>query len=139
MNAWPILLAQNDGGDAAGGILGLLCSCMFPLMSLAFFVVSVVGAWKVFEKAGQPGWAAIIPIYNYYVLNQIAGKDILWFVLLVIPCTFPIAMIVVCLDVAKNFGKDALYGIGLALLSPIFFPMLGFSDAKYIGPAPKQM
>jgi hypothetical protein len=136
MNAWPILLAQNEG--EVGGVLGIFCACFFWLLMLAVVIVGLVGLWKIFEKAGQPGWAAIIPYYNLFVLNQIAGKDILWFVLAIIPCVQIVAIPVICMDVAKNFGKDPIFGLGLAFLTPIFAPLLGFSDAKYQGPAPKQ-
>ena len=140
MNAWPLLLAQEDAGGAAGAAGGFLCICFFWLIWLAIVIVAIAGMWKVFEKAGKPGWAAIIPIYNMFVLNEIAGKEILWFILTLIPCVNIVAIIVICMDVAKNFGKDPIYGVGLALLPMIFFPLLGFSDARYQGPAaaPKQ-
>ena len=76
MNVWPLLLAQNDGADAAagalGGLMSMACACICPLIIVVPFVA---GMWKIFEKAGQPGWAAIVPIYNLFVLTQIAGKD----------------------------------------------------------------
>lgn len=107
--------------------LGLLC----PLFMLAIFAVVVVGAWKVFEKAGQPGWAAIVPIYSTYVfVVEIAKKDMVWFILSIF---IPFAVIVPCMDAAEKFGKERAYGIGLALLPFVFFPMLGFSDARYQG------
>ena len=88
-----------------------------------------------FAKAGQPGWAAIIPIYQNYVQTQIAGKEILWFILCIIPCTAPIGLIVVFIGIAERFGKGAGYGLGLFFLAPIFWPMLGFGDARYLGRA----
>ena len=110
------------------GIAGLLCSCGIPLV---IFGVIVAGMWKVFEKAGQPGWAAIVPIYNMYVLVvEIAKKDMVWFLLSVF---IPFAAIIPMMDVAEKFGKDRMYGLGLYFLGPIFFPMLGFGDAKYQG------
>lgn len=122
------LIAQNDGAAAAaGGIMGLL----FVFLYLAIIVLSIAGLWMTFTKAGQPGWAAIIPIYNIVVLLEVAQKPIWWVVLFLIPCVSIIVVIIVCLDVAKNFGKGAGFGIGLALLGFIFFPLLGFSDAKY--------
>ena len=134
MNTWPLLFAQDDAAGAAGAMGGLFCMCFFWLIMLAIGIVGLVGMWKIFEKAGQPGWAAIVPFYNVYVLNQIAGKDILWFVLGIIPCIQFVALPIICMDVAKNFGKDPLWGLGLFFLMPIFAPMLGFSDAKYLGP-----
>jgi hypothetical protein len=129
MKLLPLLLAQND--DAAGvigGLMGMCCNCLV----LVGVVVACIGMWKVFEKAGQPGWAGIIPFYNMFILTtEIARKEILWFVLMFIPCVNIVAAIIVCIDVAKNFGKGPGFGIGLALLSPIFFPILGFGDAKF--------
>lgn len=110
--------------------LGLLC----PLVCLALFVVIMVGMWKVFEKAGQPGWAAIVPIYNQYILTcEIAKKEILWFILMFIPMVNLVAAVMVSIEVARKFGKTEAYGIGLAFLGFIFYPMLGFSDARYRG------
>lgn len=116
---------QAAGGGILGGIIGLIY--------LVVAVLTIVGMWKVFTKAGEPGWAAIVPIYNVIVLVKIAGKPLWWVVLFFIPCANIVALIIIGMAVAKNFGKSEGYGIGLALLSPIFFPMLGFSDAQYIG------
>jgi hypothetical protein len=136
MNLFPMLLAQNDdAGGAIAALVGLICNCVVPL---AFTVAIVAGMWKVFEKAGQPGWAALIPFYNMYVATQIAGRDILWFILLLVPCVNIVASIVIWMDVAKNFGKDAIWGVGIAFLPFIFLPLLGFGDAKY-QPVPKPM
>ena len=110
--------------------LGLLC----PLVFLGLFIVVMVGMWKVFEKAGQPGWAAIVPIYNQYILTcEIAKKEILWFILMFIPVANLVAAVMVSIEVARKFGKTEAYGIGLAFLGFIFYPMLGFSDARYRG------
>jgi hypothetical protein len=103
------------------------------IIELGIIVLSIAGLWKTFEKAGKPGWAAIIPIYNVIVLLEIAGRPIWWFILLLIPIVGVVIAIIVCLDVAKAFGKSAGFGVGLALLGFIFFPMLGFSDAQYLG------
>jgi len=129
MNLIPLLLAQNDdNAGALGALCGLVCQCG---AFIVFVVPWIAGMWKLFEKAGKPGWAAIIPFFNTYVLNEVARKEILWFVLTLIPCINIVAWIVICIDVAKQFGKDPLYGIGLALLPFIFFPLLGFSNAVY--------
>lgn len=104
------------------------------LLYIALIVVIIAGMWKVFVKAGQPGWAAIVPFYNMYVLTcEIAKKEILWFILMFIPLVNIVAVILVSIEVAKKFGKSELYGIGLALLGFIFYPMLGFGDAEYEG------
>lgn len=118
---------QSSGG---GGIFGAI----FGLVWLAFFVFAIVGMWKVFEKAGQPGWASIIPIYNLIVILQITGKPVWWIVLLLIPFVNFIIILLIMIALAKSFGKGVGYGIGCTFLSFIFLPLLGFSDAKYIGP-----
>jgi hypothetical protein len=119
--------ANNEGGGVAGAIGGLI--------GLLVGVVMVVAMWKIFTKAGQPGWGCLIPIYNWYLLLKIAGRPGWWLVLMFIPFVNFVIIIIVSLDLAKSFGKGAGFGIGLILLSPIFFPILGFGDAKYVGPA----
>ncbi len=104
------------------------------LVYLALIVVVIAGMWKTFEKAGHPGWAAIVPIYNIYILTQIAGKPAWWIILFFIPIVSLIAVILIGIAVAQNFGKGAGFGIGLGLLPFIFYPLLGFGDAEYQGP-----
>ena len=120
------ILAQSDDGAAAGGGFG-------AIVGLLVAVLVIAGLWKVFTKAGKPGWAAIIPIYNTIVLLQIAGKPIWWIVLLFIPIVNIIIAVLVMIGVAKSFGKGTGFALGLLFLSPIFIPILGFSDAQYIG------
>jgi hypothetical protein len=106
-------------------------------ISLVITLVVIVAMWKVFTKAGQPGWASIIPIYNLYIWCKIVGRPA-WWILLWLIC-FPIFYIILCIDLAKSFGKGVGFAIGLILLSAIFFPILGFGSATYQGPsaAPK--
>ncbi|MCP9753110.1 DUF5684 domain-containing protein [Ferruginibacter sp. HRS2-29] len=99
---------------------------------LALIVFIIASIWKTFEKAGEPGWAAIVPIYNFYVMCKISGTKNWW--LIFIPFANIYIAIVSYIALAKSFGKDTGFGIGLFLLGFIFFPMLGFGDAKYIGP-----
>lgn len=128
---FPEGIMENSGGGAGGAIVGLL----MMVIQLGILAVVVAGAWKVFVKAGQPGWAALVPIYNTYILTQITGRPILWFILTFIPCANIVAAWVLTQDLAKSFGKSSGYGIGLFLLSPIFLPMLGFGSDQYQGPA----
>lgn len=117
---------EDSGGGLFGALGGLVC--------LAIGLVILIGIWKVFTKAGQPGWACIIPIYNLVILLKIAGKPIWWIILLLIPFVNFIIFILVDIAVAKSFGKGAGFGLGLLFLPFIFFPALGFGDAQYIGP-----
>ena len=104
---------------------------LLPLTMCAVIALMIVGMWKVFSKAGQPGWAVLIPIYNIYVLCKIAGRPGWWCLLYAVPIVSMIIAILVSLDVAKQFGKGAGFGLGLAFLGPIFYPILGFGDATY--------
>ncbi|HUU21388.1 MAG TPA: DUF5684 domain-containing protein [Phycisphaerae bacterium] len=109
---------------------------MVPIIWLAVVVLTIVGMWKVFTKAGQPGWAAIIPIYNWYVLLQIAGKPTWWLILiLLVPVANLVCAILALLAVAERFGKGAGFAVGLVFLAPIFFPILGLGSAQYVGAA----
>ena len=103
------------------------------LIALAILGFIVASLWKVFAKAGQPGWACLVPIYNIIVLLNIAGKPAWWVVLFFIPVANFIAAILVSLAVAQNFGKSAGFGIGLAFIPFVFYPMLAFGDAQYQG------
>lgn len=129
-----LLLQQDD----AGGIFALLFSGFGLVCWLIVAVLMIAGFWKTFEKAGQPGWAAIIPIYNLYILLQIVGRPGWWILLYLIPLVNIIIPIIVGIDVAKSFGKDTLFGVLLLwLFMPIGFLLLGFGDAQYVGPAAK--
>jgi hypothetical protein len=101
---------------------------------IALIVLLIVAFWKFFEKAGQPGWAAIIPIYNAYILCKIGGKPGWWVILLCIPLVNVIFGIWLANMISKSFGKDEGFTVGLVLLGIVFYPILAFGDAKYIGP-----
>jgi hypothetical protein len=103
------------------------------IILLAVIVLMVVAMWKVFTKAGEPGWAAIVPIYNIIVFLRISGKPVWWIILLIIPFVNFIISLLVSLGLAKNFGKGGGFGVGLWLLSPIFILILAFGDAKFVG------
>ena len=85
---------------------------------------------KVFDKAGEPGWAAIVPIYNFIVMLRIAGKPGWWILLMLIPGVNLIIMIIAMIALAARFGKGTGFGLGLAFLPPIFLPMLAWGDAQ---------
>ena len=105
------------------------------IVGLLIAVLLIVATWKVFTKAGQPGWASIIPIYNLYIWCKIVGRPGWWILLMLIPFVNIIVGIILCIDMAKSFGKGAGFGIGLALLGVIFIPILGFGSAQYQGPS----
>jgi Family of unknown function (DUF5684) len=112
---------------------------MFRKIWLAFVVLMIAALWKIFSKAGQPGWAAIIPIVNTYFVCKVAGRPGWWVILMFIPFVNFIIGIILCIDIAKSFGKGVGFGIGLILLPVIFFPILGFGSARYQGGAAPPM
>lgn len=96
-------------------------------------VITIIANWKVFTKVGKPGWTSLIPFYNMYQLFEVAGMNGWMFFLLLIPFVNFIIIIMLNINLAKAFGKDTGFAIGLILLNPIFMLILAFSDATYIG------
>lgn len=124
--AQTTLQTDAEAGGSAGGLI----------LWLILWIATIVSFWKVFEKAHQPGWAAVIPIYNLFVLLKIAGRPGWWLVLYLIPFVNVVVHLVVSLDVAKAFGKSPVFGVfGLWLFSLIGFLILGFGSATYRGTA----
>ncbi len=125
--------------DEGGGLFGALFGGAASICWLVVVVLVIAGMWKTFVKAGQPGWAAIIPIYNLYVMLQIVGRETWWLLLFFVPFLNIVMPLILGIDMAKSFGKDTLYGVLLLwLFAPIGYLILGFSDAQYVGPAAKQ-
>jgi hypothetical protein len=127
----------TDDSSLLGGL-----GAGFTLIILLVMAVTIVSMWKIFTKAGQPGWAAIVPIYNVYVLLQIVGRPWWWLLLMLagfIPFVGWIVSVVVSIvisnDLSKSFGKGVGMTVLLVLLPVIGYPMLAFGDAKYQGPA----
>ena len=128
------LLAQMDGDEATAAAAGA-AGLVLLMVQLVVSLVVIAGNWKVYSKAGKPGWACIIPVYNMVVLLEIVGRPIWWIVLLLIPCVNIVVLVILFVDLAKSFGKDGAFAAGLVLLSPIFILILGFGSAEYQGPA----
>lgn len=121
--------------DPNAGWIALGLAVLIPLflIGLAVGILEIVAIWFVFAKAEEPGWAILIPIYNYLIMIKIAGKP-WWFILLMlIPIVNIVIAVMVLHGISTNFGKDAGFTVGLFFLGFIFFPILGFGKAKYIG------
>ncbi len=101
------------------------------IIQFAIGVVGIVALWKVFAKAGQPGWAALVPFYNLYVMTQVAGKPGWWVLLFFVPFVNIVLCFLLFIAFAQKFGKGAGFGVGLTLLTFIFMPILAFGDAQY--------
>lgn len=120
------LVGSSSDGVFAGG---------FVIVYLAFIVLAIAGMWKTFDKAGEEGWKAIIPIYNIIVLLKIVGRPWWWVLLMLIPCVNFVIWIIVANDLSKSFGQGTGFTIGLVFLSAIFIMVLGFGNSRYVGPA----
>jgi hypothetical protein len=120
------LQAAAANGDAGPGVGTYIVAILIS-------VVMIAAMWKVFTKAGKPGWAAIIPIYNMIVLLDIAGKPAWWIILFLIPIVNFVMIILTYVALADKFGKGGGFAIGLVFLGVIFFPILGFGGAQYRG------
>lgn len=127
-------LVLQDSAAMNKGLLAMSGTMM--LVFLAILIVFIVGFWKVYVKAGQPGWACLIPIYNIYVLLKIAGRPGWWVLLFLIPLVNLVMSLVLAIDVAKAFGRSTVFGVILLfLLGGIGYLVLGFGDDRYVGPA----
>ncbi len=103
------------------------------IIYLIVVVAAIAGQWKLYEKAGQPGWACIIPIYNIVVLLKIINKPIWWIALFFVPVANIIVAFMIYIELAKAFGKSAGYGVAMVFFGFIMIPLLGFGDAEYVG------
>lgn len=121
MGATTTLAATGSSGG--GGVL---------FLELIFLVLAIVGVWRIFTKAGEAGWKAIIPIYNYYVMCKIVGRPGWWCILFLIPLVNIVALAVISNDLSKAFGHGVGYALGLFFLPFIFLPILGLGSSQYV-------
>ncbi len=128
MDDSQLYMTTTTGADAGSGMVG-------NLIGLVVLVVLLASLWKLFTKAGRPGWAAIVPIYNAIVQLQIVGRPVWWIVLMLIPLVNIVVAIIVTHDLSKSFGRGVGTTLLLLLLPFIGYPMLAFGSAKYVGPA----
>lgn len=101
------------------------------LLWLAIIVFAIMSQWKVFVKAGKPGWACIVPIYNILIILEIANKPWWWIFLLLIPIANIVFMIIVLNRISKSFGKSEGFTVGLVLLGIVFWGILAFDNSVY--------
>ncbi len=104
---------------------------VFQFLIIVVYIM-IISVWRLFEKAGKPGWGSIVPIYNAVLTTQIAKRPEVWVVLLFIPFVNIVIAIMLANGVSKAFGKDEVFTVGLVLLPFIFYPMIGFGDAYWI-------
>lgn len=122
--------------DSYDGIFSILAGMgiVGVIFVIAITVLMIASQWVIFEKAGKPGWAAIIPIYNIIVLLEIVGKPLWWIILILIPLVNIVVLIMLTHQLSVSFGKGAGFTLGLIFLGILFYPILAFGGAKYVGP-----
>lgn len=121
-----------------GAFAGMMITV--SIIGLVITVLQIIAMWKIFTKAGEAGWKSIIPIYNLVILFKISGLSP-WLVLGYLAAVIPVIgafvslglTIYLAISLAKSFGKGTGFTVGLILLAPIFYMILGFGSAEYIG------
>ena len=119
-------MSYNSSFDLEGPAVFLIV--FFSLVLTAFYVYC---AWRIFEKAGKPGWAALIPIFNSLVQLEIVQRPLWWILLMLIPGVNLVITVIIIFDLARVFGKDNGFAFGLLFLAPIFVPILALGNAVY--------
>ncbi|MEP6961375.1 MAG: DUF5684 domain-containing protein [Acidobacteriota bacterium] len=123
------LLSQSVGPGV------ILLIGFFVVFWLAMMALMISSMWIVFQKAGKPGWAAIVPIYNMIVMLEMSGRPGWWVLLMLIPLVNIVFVIILYVDLSKSFGHGGGFAAGLMLLSIVFWPILAFGESRYVGPA----
>lgn len=122
----------DSSSDVASAFAGLAAFWIaFWIICMVFAVVQIVAMWKLFKKAGRPGWASIIPVYNYIVLIQVAEAP-MWYLALVF-LVFPVGLLMTYIKVAEKFGKSAGFGVLTWFFPFVGLPILAFGKSQYLG------
>ncbi len=117
------------GAIVAGGLVVLVVAVLAVAALL-----TVVPLWRLYQRAGRPGWAAIVPIFSQYTLCEVVGRPVWWLIWLFIPYVNVVFWLIFAIDLARSFGKSTGFGVGLWLLPIVFLPILGYGSAPYLGP-----
>lgn len=129
----------NSSFGSTAGIIGYVIGSLFlVLIEFALIALVLTSMWKIFVKAGKPGWAALVPFYNVIVELEILGRPWWFLLLLFVPVANFVIAVIIVFDMAKVFGKSTAFGFGLLFLNIIFYPILAFGSAKYVGPVAGQ-
>ena len=143
-SSYPYASTYGSGYSSSSADAGILAAMamfwsMYYIVVLAVAIISIISMWKIFVKAGEEGWKAIIPFYNMYTLCKISGTPTWVFILACIPCLWFFSLLLfnifTAVKLTKSFGKDGGFAVGLILLSSIFYPILAFGKSEYVGPA----
>lgn len=131
-------MENYDASSATGtaALFAIISACIIPIIII--WVLMVIAHWKIYEKAGKPGWAAIVPIYNIIILLEIVGKPVWWILLFLIPCVNIVFLVWTINLLSKSFGQSEGFTVGLLLLGIVFYPILAFGNYQYLGPSAKE-
>jgi hypothetical protein len=108
-------------------------AAIYSVVWLGIVVVLIAAYWRIFAKAGRPGWASLVPIYNVVTLLHITGRSGWWTLGMFVPLLNIFVVLRLVFELAGAFGRGLGFGFGLLLLSPIFVPVLGFGESRYVG------
>ena len=125
-----------SSASSVAAVFAIISAMIIPILIVS--VIVIIGKWKIYEKAGKPGWAAIVPIYSTIVLLEIVGKPIWWIFLFLIPCVNIVFLIWTINLLSKSFGQSEGFTVGLLLLGIVFYPILAFGNYQYLGPSAKE-
>ncbi len=117
--------------DPAMGMFTFVFFMLYLAIVWAYCIPMIIGMWQMFKKAGYEGWKSLIPIYNNYIMLKIVRRPAWWLILYLIPFVNIIVMIIVSINLSKAFGKDPVFAVGLILLPPVFYCILGFDKSVY--------
>jgi hypothetical protein len=130
-------LSDSSSSSADPAVLAAVFAALsvYMLIMTVVVVITIAALWKLFERAHKPGWAALVPVYNYVVLLEVIGRPLWWLAMMFVPFVNLVFMFMMYIDLAKSFGKDTTYGVLLALFAPIMLPALAFGKhTVYVGP-----
>ncbi len=109
-------------------------SPIVTIIYLAIIVLLLVSYWKIFQKAGEAGWKSIVPLYNSYTMTKLVFSSGWFFLLALVPIANIVFAVMMCIRLAKAFGKGGGYAVGLIFLPFVFYPILAFnSSCVYLG------
>jgi hypothetical protein len=140
MDSMDMTYGMNDtmtsGSSTADAALSAGAMAIISIVYLAVFALIIVSMWKLFVKAGKPGWASIVPIYNSYQVTQIAGRPWWWLLLMLIPFAGIVFAVIIVVDFVKSYGKSTGFAL-LALFLPfVAYPIMALDkNVVYRGPA----
>lgn len=118
-----------------GDIVGLDIVVVVVVLVALPLMLLVVPTWRIYVKAGEPGWASIVPLFSQYTLCSVVGRPVWWLIFLLIPYVNFVFWLIVAMDLARVFSRSKAFGIGLWLLPFVFLPILGYGSAEYTAPS----